>query len=284
MPRANVADTTTAVADIGRLLQALTGSSSRVDPAAVSQFVRSQLEPRPRRRPPSGTAKFDYPATTPEARVLRQIGRSADFLYLSLPAEVLQRPVSELNLRLTRTSTGLYGNRIMTLEDLLERSETELRQIPYFWGRSVDEIKAALAERGWRLSPHDQDIEPFPGDDWVDIALRRDYQPRRLLRKRLYRLRLDWLLRCHNHYYYSVVRAWYDLGIRTVAEIICYTEAELQALPWSTVLSWSYNHAGRRSNPDAGLQATRHMLCHWGLALHLPAPAPAKPACPHCAA
>jgi hypothetical protein len=198
--------------------------------------------------------------------MLHKLGRESDFLYLVLPPEVLRQPLTNFDFRLSRTLTLLHGDGICTLEALIERSVADLRRISYFSQNSVEDVQLVLAAYGWHLSPHDQNIDPLPGDDWVTVTRPGSRQSRTQLRSRLHRVGVDWLSS-----YYTVARAWKDLGLRSLAEVMFHTEAELLALPWDRVRHWTRELSDRRATPQEGLASTIHLLGHWNLAL-LPTP------------
>jgi DNA-directed RNA polymerase subunit alpha len=58
--------------------------------------------------------------------------------------------IAELRLSV-RSANWLRRNEIVTIGDLVRKSETELLRLPNFGQRALDEIKEALVQRGLRL-------------------------------------------------------------------------------------------------------------------------------------
>ena len=52
----------------------------------------------------------------------------------------------------TRLSLGLLNDNIKTVEELLKKTELELRRIPNIGDVSIDELKKALADAGLSLA------------------------------------------------------------------------------------------------------------------------------------
>ncbi len=108
-----------------------------------------------------------------------------EFLYLSLPPEVLTTDIQMLGLK-TTTYNILKRHGIDTIEDLLERSAADLLDIAYFGPRLLEELNRALAVHGWHLSRHDDpDLAPPSGDEWITFN-RYSGAPRRVLKSRLH--------------------------------------------------------------------------------------------------
>ncbi len=195
----------------------------------------------------------------PMVRLLTEIGRAEDFLYITLPRETLRLPLHHLGFS-ARTYRILYRYDIRSLEDLLEFSHTELSWIPHIHKASLEEVVEKLTEKGWHLSPHDRDepLAPPPGDEWVYLT------NRRALRSRLYRVRLEWFVR-HAWMYWTAARPLAELGILTVGQLIECTKEDILALNWSRASYWRHNQSTR--TPEAGLMATDDLLRRWHLDL-----------------
>jgi DNA-directed RNA polymerase subunit alpha len=58
--------------------------------------------------------------------------------------------IAELRLSV-RSANCLRNNKIVTVGDLIQKSEIDLLQLPNFGHRSLNEIKEVLAQRGLRL-------------------------------------------------------------------------------------------------------------------------------------
>jgi hypothetical protein len=67
-----------------------------------------------------------------------------------LSHRVLLCNIAELRLSV-RSANCLRSNKIVTIGDLVQKSETDLQRLPNFEHKSLNEIKEALAQRGLRL-------------------------------------------------------------------------------------------------------------------------------------
>ncbi len=144
-----------------------------------------------------------------------------DFLYLTLPREVLDQPVNTLKLT-ERPLNCLHRENISTVDDLLQRSGPELLEIRNFGAVSLREVTTRLDERGWHLSTHGQGLAPPPGDQWVK------YQDWLFLRSRFIRLPVDKILRWNS----QIIASLKELGIVTVGQLVSLTDVEVLRLPW----------------------------------------------------
>ncbi len=63
---------------------------------------------------------------------------------------LLRRPVDELELSV-RSLRSLKDENIHSIGDLIQRTETELLKTPKFGHKALNEIKEALASRGFTL-------------------------------------------------------------------------------------------------------------------------------------
>ena len=64
-----------------------------------------------------------------------------------LSHRVLLCNIAELRLSV-RSANCLRSNKIVTIGDLVQKSETDLQRLPNFEHKSLNEIKEALAQRG----------------------------------------------------------------------------------------------------------------------------------------
>ena len=67
-----------------------------------------------------------------------------------MPSPHLLCSITELRLTV-RSANRLRSNKILSIGDLVQKSETELLRLPNFGQRMLDEIKEALAQRGLHL-------------------------------------------------------------------------------------------------------------------------------------
>src|SRR6185312_11809180 len=110
-----------------------------------------------------------------------------DFLYLVLPRNDLEQPLRQLTELSERTKNLLRRRVILTVEDLLEHSETELLRQTNFGTDSLEEVKEYLSDYDWHLSPHDRELpNPPPGDQWVLMSAGTEHE-RYVLSSRLLR-------------------------------------------------------------------------------------------------
>lgn len=94
----------------------------------------------------------------------RHVGAFSPVNVATLVAPILLRPVDDLDLTM-RSSNCLKAENLHRIGDLIERTDTELLKAPNLGRKSLNEIKAALAERGLVLGTHMPNWPPS-GDGW----------------------------------------------------------------------------------------------------------------------
>jgi hypothetical protein len=184
-----------------------TGSS--LDPAVLEKALRTVAAKGDQRR--GRRMSIDIEAAR----------KHEPFLYLRLSADDLAQSIDTLGFS-PGTRSHLMREDISTLEDLLERSESELLGIRMNAGR-VEEIKRLLSHHGWYLSPHDRGIAAPPGDRWVTIK-GYTWQVSRLHRVSILRLAGE-----EDQAIFQILEQY---GIRTVADLLQSARSRIVKIPW----------------------------------------------------
>lgn len=159
-----------------------------------------------------------------------------EFLFNTLPQEVLSLPVSEVVQRDLTAYWLLEIHLIETIEDLLQltyvelchllgaRGSTQVKQMPV---EQAQAIVSELAWRGWHLTRLDK-TQPIPNDRWVLMgdSIERDSFPI-LLFSRLDKTKIEWLFGKFGHTNIKVLK---DLGITTIGQLLTLTPSQLMDL------------------------------------------------------
>lgn len=148
-----------------------------------------------------------------------------EFLYLSLPAAVLERSIDTLDLS-ARAKNALNREGIHRIGDLLEYAPKEMK-FRNFGKGSLEEVKQKLAVQGWHLSRHDDvDLAPPLGDRWVQL------ENRKILRSRLLTREIGILGWSH-----SLVKDLENSGICTVGQLLELRRSDIISLEWRNICS-----------------------------------------------
>jgi len=149
--------------------------------------------------------------------------RREEFLYLTLPAHILNQPIARLGLG-TGITNALFRGHIKTLGDLLEFTESELKRVPGIGAKSLPRILRALARQNLHLSRHmELNLTPPPGDEWVQL-------PRwRRLRSCLGHLPLLELAPGNS----SLEALYHDINVQTVAQLMALTPQQILERRWA---------------------------------------------------
>lgn len=164
----------------------------------------------------------------------------SEFLYLD-PAlrNLLLTPVADLEFS-ARVFNALGWHGIRTLEDLVEWSDAELGRIRNLGRTAMDEIRSKLHDLGLHLSRHDvRDLTPPPGDQWATIG-RAGLNPlqRRVLRSRVPRLPIHWIMQEYNPDDFVLGQVRYELNVEFVWQLVACRRSQLRQVDW-TQLPWS---------------------------------------------